>query len=172
MREGPSQHGGRRPRRHFRRDGGYKGRDFRSRSFPAVTTSSREHACEFLGAGFGAALAPPPARCPHADFGARRALVCPPHFRDSNGGGAGRCADGSGAEIRWRPSCADAGAAGGEPSPGCGRGAVFLGRPGLSVCISASRSSPRTSSTPLQKRRRGNTRRSAWCRAPTPTSWT
>uniref|UniRef100_A0A8V1ABI8 Ribosomal protein S27 n=1 Tax=Gallus gallus TaxID=9031 RepID=A0A8V1ABI8_CHICK len=31
---------------------------------------------------------------------------------------------------------------------------------------------PRTSCTPPRRRRSASTRRSAWCRAPTPTSWT
>ncbi|KAK1329125.1 hypothetical protein QTO34_011304 [Cnephaeus nilssonii] len=34
--DGPSQHGRRTRRRHFRRDGGYKEKDFRFRSFPAL----------------------------------------------------------------------------------------------------------------------------------------
>ncbi|EDM00584.1 rCG62692, isoform CRA_b [Rattus norvegicus] len=48
------------------------------------------------------------------------------------------------------------------------------GRRGASsprLCISAPLSSQRISFILLQKRRRGNTRKSAWCRAPIPTLW-
>lgn len=54
---GPSQDGETTRARHFRYHTGYKEQDFRFRSFPAVTTSLREHACEFLGPGFDRELA-------------------------------------------------------------------------------------------------------------------
>lgn len=72
----PSQHGG--GGRGVTSGGAaYKAQDFRFRSFPAVTTSPREHACEFPGAGLGGAPARPR---PSRGAGVARAPACPPPF--------------------------------------------------------------------------------------------
>ena len=85
------------------------------------------------------------------------------------------CLDGSGEAIRWRPSCADTRGDKGRALPVVWQWGLFsiihVHHWFLNLYISASVSSQRIFFIPLQKRRRGNTRRSAWCRAPIPISW-
>ena len=113
-------------------------------------------------------------------WGSQKALICPPHFPGQVTTGAAEagwdpCMDGSGEAIRWRPSCADTRGDKGRALPVMWRCGLFkiihVHHWFLNVYISASVSSQRIFFIPLQKRRRGNIRRSAWCRAPIPISW-